>query len=123
MQKQTKSQFSEVIEIMYNYKHPTTGQRSPLVSDQVYNIVQKNAEAIDNYIVHERDFNFEYFGFKTLEKSYLMQADGAVVERPQFMFMRVSLGIHGEDLEVRILMDFEGLQPYTVYVLPDIEWF
>ena len=99
MQKQTLPKYSDVVEIMYNHVHPTTGEKSPLISEGVYSVVMKNKELIDSRIVHERDFSFEYFGFKTLEKSYLMRANEAIVERPQYMFMRVSLGIHGEDLE------------------------
>lgn len=99
LQKQTLGKFSEVVEKMYHFVHPQTKSKSPLVSDLLYKLVQEHGELIDSKIKHERDFNFDYFGFKTLEKSYLMTMDGEVMERPQYMFMRVALGIHGEDLE------------------------
>jgi ribonucleotide reductase alpha subunit len=99
MQKQTLGAFSDVVKLMYGHVHPKTGAASPLVSDAVYKVVCENAELIDSRIVHARDYFFDYFGYKTLEKSYLMQINSAIVERPQYMFMRVALGIHGEDLD------------------------
>ena len=99
LQKQTLDTYSDVVKNMYKNVHPKTGQSTPLVSDLVYKVVCDNAELIDSRIVHTRDFFFDYFGFKTLEKSYLMTINNVIVERPQYMFMRVALGIHGEDLE------------------------
>ncbi len=99
LQKQTLDKFSEVVKRLYKNVHPKTKQLTPLVSDLVHKVTLENAELIDSRIVNSRDFDFDYFGFKTLEKSYLMQMDGVIMERPQYMFMRVALGIHGEDLE------------------------
>ena len=99
MQKNTPRTFSDVIVILKNHVHPKTGLAAPLVSQLVYNIVMENTDLINSKIVHERDFEFDYFGFKTLEKSYLLRKDGVVLERPQYLFMRVALGIHGNDLE------------------------
>jgi len=87
------------VKCLYGNVHPKTNEATPLVSDLVYKVTMDNAELIDSRIVHSRDFDFDYFGFKTLEKSYLMMMDGVIMERPQYMFMRVALGIHGEDLE------------------------
>jgi ribonucleoside-diphosphate reductase alpha chain/ribonucleoside-diphosphate reductase subunit M1 len=99
LQKQLKTKFSEVVGDLYTHVHPTTGEPAPLVSSELYETVMANAELVDSRINHERDFNFEYFGFKTLEKSYLLRINDDIVETPQFMFMRVSLGIHGTDLD------------------------
>ena len=99
LQKQTLDRFSDVVKRLYKNVHPKTKQLTPLVSDLVHKVTLENAELIDSRIVNSRDFDFDYFGFKTLEKSYLMQMDGVIMERPQYMFMRVALGIHGEDLE------------------------
>jgi len=101
MQKNTEKRFSKVIERMHSHIHPKTGKPSPLISDAVYEVVclGENREKIDNYLDYDRDYLFEYFGYKTLEKGYLMKIDGELVERPQHMYMRVALGIHGADLE------------------------
>jgi ribonucleoside-diphosphate reductase subunit M1 len=99
LQKQTNSKFSEVVALLHGHIHPKTKEPAPLVSTDLYETVMANAELIDSRIQHDRDFYFEYFGFKTLEKSYLLSIDGDIMETPQFMFMRVSLGIHGRDLD------------------------
>ena len=88
-----------MIQLLYNHVHEKTKAPAPLVGDLLYSTVTENAELIDNYIKNERDFNFDYFGFKTLQKSYLLKCDGELVETPQYMFMRVALGIHGTDLD------------------------
>lgn len=98
MHKNSESSFSKVITSFFHHVHPKTKAAAPLVSEELLRITMNNSERIDNYIKHERDFDFDYFGFKTLEKSYLMKAD-SFGERPQHMFMRVSIGIHGEDLD------------------------
>jgi ribonucleotide reductase alpha subunit len=97
--KNTKASFCENIVRFFHHKHPKTGLDAPLVSEELFNICMANKEVIDARLNYERDYLFDYFGFKTLEKSYLMRFDGVVVERPQQMFMRVALGIHGDDLE------------------------
>jgi len=82
--------------------NPRTGQASPLLSDEVYEVIMANAEVLDSTIIYNRDFNYDYFGFKTLERSYLLKINGKIVERPQHMLMRVSIGIHIDDIEAAI---------------------
>jgi ribonucleoside-diphosphate reductase alpha chain len=95
----TEDNFAKNIERMYTYVNPVTKEHSPLVSQELYQLVQTHAEAINARIDYHRDFTFDYFGYKTLEKSYLLKIENQIVERPQQMLMRVSLGIHGDDLE------------------------
>lgn len=95
----TKKSFSETMADMYNYVNPRTNQESPLLSDEVYEVIQKNAVFLDSHVLYNRDFNYDYFGFKTLERSYLLKLNGKIVERPQHMLMRVSVGIHLDDLD------------------------
>lgn len=83
----------------FDYVHPRTGEPAPLVSKETYDIAQKYKDQLDGAVEHERDFSFDYFGFKTLEKSYLLKMHGEIVERPQLMLMRVAVGIHGEDID------------------------
>lgn len=98
LHKNTKKSFSETMTDMYNYINPRTGTAAPLLADDVFEIIQKNAQALDSVIIYNRDFNYDYFGFKTLERSYLLKINGKIVERPQHMLMRVSVGIHKEDI-------------------------
>ena len=98
LHKQTKKVFSQVIKDMYNYVNPRNRKLSPLIADDIYEIIQEHAEELDSAIVYERDFNYNYFGFKTLERSYLLRLNGKVAERPQHLIMRVSVGIHGRDI-------------------------
>ena len=98
LHKNTKKSFSETMSDMYNYINPRTGTAAPLLADDVFEIIQKNAQALDSVIIYNRDFNYDYFGFKTLERSYLLKINGKIVERPQHMLMRVSVGIHKEDI-------------------------
>merc|ERR1712142_279520 len=84
---------------MGNMKHSSTGKPIPMIAEKYYNIVQKHKDKLDGAILYERDFQYQYFGFKTLERSYLLKIDGKCVERPQQMLMRVAVGIHGEDIE------------------------
>jgi len=102
LHKNTKKSFSETMADLYNYVNPRTGKKSPLLSDEVYKVIKKNAEKLDSTIIYNRDFNYDYFGFKTLERSYLLRLNGVVVERPQHMLMRVSVGIHYDDLDSAI---------------------
>ncbi|RAR49831.1 ribonucleoside-diphosphate reductase subunit alpha [Flavobacterium lacus] len=99
LHKNTKKSFSETMSDMYHYVNPRTGQKSPLLSDEVYETIMANAEELDSMIIYNRDFNYDYFGFKTLERSYLLKINGKIVERPQHMLMRVSVGIHLNDIE------------------------
>lgn len=98
LHKNTKKSFSETMNDMYHYVNPRTGQESPLLSDEVYEAIMANAEVLDSTIIYNRDFNYDYFGFKTLERSYLLKINGQIVERPQHMLMRVSVGIHLNDI-------------------------
>lgn len=99
LHKETKKVFSEVVEDLYNMVNEKTRLRTPMISDETYKIVMENAEAFNSAIIYDRDFNYNFFGFKTLERSYLLKINGKVVERPQHMLMRVSVGIHGADVE------------------------
>ena len=95
----TKASFSETIEILHKYIDPKSKEKAPLVSDTIYKIIKNNADKIDSEINYERDFRYGYFGFKTLEKSYLLRLNNRVIERPQHMLMRVALEIHKKDIK------------------------
>jgi len=99
LHKNTKKSFSETMTDLYKYVNPRTGKDAPLLSDEVYNIIQKNKEVLDSSIIYNRDFGYDFFGFKTLERSYLLKLNGEIVERPQHMLMRVSVGIHMDDID------------------------
>jgi ribonucleoside-diphosphate reductase alpha chain len=98
LHKETKKSFSETMSDLYHYVDPKTRKHSPIVSDKFFSIVKKHADELDSAIVHSRDHNFDYFGFKVLEKSYLLKINGKVAERPQYMYMRTSLQIWGENI-------------------------
>jgi len=98
LHKNTKKSFSETMSDMYHYVNPRTNQEAPLLSDEVYEAIMANADILDSTIIYNRDFNYDYFGFKTLERSYLLKINGQIVERPQHMLMRVSVGIHPNDI-------------------------
>lgn len=102
LHKNTKKTFSEVITDLYEYINPETEKNAPLIADDVYQIIQDNKELLDSKIIYNRDFGYDYFGFKTLERSYLLKINGKIVERPQHMLMRVSIGIHLDDIESAI---------------------
>ena len=112
LHKETKSRFSETISDLYHYIDKT-GRNASLISKDVYEIVTANAEAIEKVINYERDFNYDFFGFKTLERSYLLKIHGKIAERPQDMLMRVSIGIHKENLEAA----------FETYNLMSDKWF
>ena len=99
MHKNTKKSFSETMKDLYEYVNPRTGKKAPLLSDEVYKIIEKNAEKLDSSVIYNRDFSYDYFGFKTLERSYLLKLNGKIAERPQHMLMRVSIGIHLDDID------------------------
>jgi ribonucleoside-diphosphate reductase alpha chain len=99
LHKNTKKSFSSTMKDLYEYVNPRTNKKAPLLSDEVYKIISENAEKIDSNIIYNRDFGYDFFGFKTLERSYLLKLNGQIVERPQHMLMRVSIGIHMNDLE------------------------
>jgi ribonucleoside-diphosphate reductase alpha chain len=102
LHKETKKTFSDVMTDLYEYLDPKTGQSAALLSEEVYQIVFNNRETLDSSIIYDRDFRYDYFGFKTLTRSYLMKLEGKIAERPQHMLMRVSLGIHKDDIKSAI---------------------
>jgi ribonucleoside-diphosphate reductase alpha subunit len=99
LHKLTSKSFSNTMKRLYTYVDPKTGQNAPLISKETWKIIKEHAAALDEAILYDRDFSYDYFGFKTLERSYLMKVDGKIVERPQHMLMRVAVGIHGEDID------------------------
>ena len=108
LHKTTSKSFSKTMKDLYEYIDPKTGDKAGLISDETFEAIQKNAAVLDSSIIYDRDYNYDYFGFKTLERSYLLKMDGQVTERPQHMLMRVSVGIHGEDVE-KVLETYELL--------------
>ena len=102
LHKNTTKSFSETASLLYNYIDNKTGDKAPLLADDVYEIIEKNADRLNASIIYERDYHFDFFGFKTLEKSYLLKVNGKIVERPQHLFMRVALGIHKTDIDAAI---------------------
>merc|ERR1712087_1080077 len=113
LHKNTKKVFSDVVEDLYTYINPRSGEKGPLISDRVYEIVQANKEKLNSAIVYGRDYGYDYFGIKTLTKSYLLKLNGVIAERPQHMLMRVSLGIHEDNLDAVI----------ETYNLMSLKWF
>ncbi|ABN64299.1 Ribonucleoside-diphosphate reductase large chain 1 [Scheffersomyces stipitis CBS 6054] len=99
LHKQTTKQYSSVSKELYDYINPKTGLHSPMISKETYDIILKHTDELNSAIVYDRDFNYNYFGFKTLERSYLLRINGKVAERPQHLIMRVAIGIHGDDIE------------------------
>lgn len=99
LKKETNKSFKETIEKLYTYVNKKTGENAGLISDEVYKVVMNNSDKIESMIVHDRDFNFDYFGFKTLEKAYLLKIDGKIAETPQHLYMRVAIGIWGDNLK------------------------
>ncbi|HIP32115.1 MAG TPA: ribonucleoside-diphosphate reductase subunit alpha [Crocinitomicaceae bacterium] len=102
MHKETKKVFSDVMTDLYTYIDPKTGENASLLSEEVYNVIQENKEKLDSSIIYDRDFKYDYFGFKTLTRSYLLKLNNIIVERPQQMLMRVSIGIHKNDVDAAI---------------------
>ncbi len=102
LHKNTTKSFAETMKELHEYVNPKTGLHSPLIADDVYEIIEKNAALLDSTLIYDRDFGYDYFGFKTLERSYLLRLNGKIAERPQHMIMRVAIGIHKEDLDSAI---------------------
>ncbi|MEM7572353.1 MAG: ribonucleoside-diphosphate reductase subunit alpha [Bacteroidota bacterium] len=102
LHKETNKSFSETMESLYAYLDPKTGQKAGLIGEDTMEVIRANASELDAAIIYDRDFSFDYFGYKTLERSYLLRMDGQVVERPQQMLMRVAVGIHDKDIESAI---------------------
>lgn len=113
LHKSTKKKFSETIHDLYHYIDPETNQPAGLINDETYQAVLDHKQKFDGAIIHERDFNFEYFGFKTLEKSYLLKMKGKVAESPQHMYMRVAVGIWGQDVK-NVLKTYELLSNHMM---------
>lgn len=102
LHKRTRDSFIDVIEALYEYVNPKTGQPGPLIADDVYKTIKKYAKKIEAAIDYDRDFTYDFFGYKTLERSYLLKINGQIAERPQDMLMRVSVGIHGADIDAAL---------------------
>jgi len=120
LHKQTQKLFSDVIETFHSYVHPKTGEPASLIADDVYEVIMNNKDYLNSSIIHDRDFEYDYFGFKTLEKSYLLKCHGEVAERPQHMLMRVAVGIHLSDLP-RVIETYEHLsQRYFTHATPTL---
>jgi ribonucleoside-diphosphate reductase alpha chain len=102
LHKTTSKSFSNTMKRLYTYINPKTGKNASLLSKEVYGIINKNAAILDSSIIYDRDFSYDYFGFKTLQKSYLLKLNGIVVERPQHLLMRVAIGIHKKDIDAAI---------------------
>jgi ribonucleoside-diphosphate reductase alpha chain len=99
LHKITSKSFSNTMKRLYTYIDPKTGENAGMISREVYEVVRNHAAQLDSAIIYDRDFGYDYFGFKTLEKSYLLRVDGKVVERPQHLLMRVAVGIHLDDID------------------------
>ena len=120
LHKETKKSFSETVNDLYNYINPKTGKHSPIVSKEFNTIVQKHADELDSAIVHSRDHNFDYFGYKVLERSYLLKLNGIVAERPQYMYMRTALQIWGENIS-KVLETYNLLsEGYYTHATPTL---
>ena len=102
LHKETKKLFTAVIDDLYEYVNPKTGKNASMIDTKTYGIIKANADQLNSAIIYDRDFGYNYFGFRTLERSYLLRINGKVAERPQHMLMRVSVGIHGDDIESAI---------------------
>jgi ribonucleoside-diphosphate reductase alpha chain len=120
LHKNTTKSFSKTIELLYNYIDPKTNQPASLIAEDVYEIVQKNAQLLDSSIIYDRDFGYDYFGFKTLERSYLLRINGQIAERPQHMLMRVAVGIHKEDMEAALQTDHLMSERWFTHATPTL---
>lgn len=113
LHKTTKKKFSDTIDALYNYIDPVTNKPAGMISEKTYQVVMENKNKLDSAVLHERDFNFEYFGFKTLERSYLLKINGEVAETPQHMYMRVAAGIWGDDMK-NVIKTYELLSNHMM---------
>jgi len=102
LHKNTEKSFSVTMENLFNYIDTKTGETAGLISEETIETIRQNADLLDSAIIYDRDYSFDYFGFKTLEKSYLLRMNGEVVERPQHLLMRASVGIHGNDIDAAV---------------------
>jgi ribonucleoside-diphosphate reductase subunit M1 len=120
LHKETSKQFSKVVQDLFDYVNPKTGKHSPMISQSTYEFVMANQELLNSAIIYDRDFNYNYFGFKTLERSYLLKINGRIVERPQHMLMRVSVGIHHNDVEKAIETYHYMSEKYFTHASPTL---
>ncbi len=120
LHKESEKYFSDTIENLYRYIEPKTGDKAGLISDEVYKIIMENKDQLNAAVINDRDFNFDYFGFKTLEKSYLLKINGKVVERPQHLLMRVSVGIWKENIAEAIKTYDLLSQKYMIHATPTL---
>ena len=102
LHKATKKSFTETMKDLHEYVDPITGENASLIAEDVWEIIQNNSELLDSSIIYDRDFSYDFFGFKTLERSYLLKIEGQIAERPQHMLMRVAVGIHKDDMDSAI---------------------
>ncbi|KAF9779627.1 ribonucleotide reductase [Thelephora terrestris] len=120
LHKETKKSFSQVVHDLYSYVNPKNGRPASMISEGTYKVVKENATLLDSAIIYDRDFNYNFFGFKTLERSYLLKIDGVPAERPQHMLMRVAVGIHGSDIE-RVLQTYNLMsERYFTHASPTL---
>jgi ribonucleoside-diphosphate reductase alpha chain len=120
LHKTTPKKFSQCIKELYSFTEPKTGKESSLISNEVYEFVMSNKESLDGAIHQERDLDFDYFGFKTLERSYLLKIGGRVVERPQYMYMRVAVGICKGDVQMALRIYDDLSQHYYTHATPTL---
>ena len=120
LHKNTNKSFSSTMEALFNYIDPKTGEQAGLISDVAMKTIKKHASKFDSAIIYDRDYSFDFFGFKTLERSYLMRMDGKVVERPQHLLMRAAIGIHGEDVESAINTYNLMSEKYFIHATPTL---
>jgi ribonucleotide reductase alpha subunit len=120
LHKSTDKVFSDVVEKLHKHVHPKTKKPASLIADDVYEVIMSNKDKINGAIVYDRDFEYDYFGFKTLERSYLMRCDGEIAERPQHMIMRVAIGIHGQDVDAAIETYELMSQKYFTHATPTL---
>ena len=120
LHKTTPKKFSQCIKELYSFIEPKTGKESSLISTEVYEFVMSNKESLDGAIHQERDLEFDYFGFKTLERSYLLKIGSRVVERPQYMYMRVAVGICKGDVEMALRIYDDLSQHYYTHATPTL---
>ncbi|MBD66475.1 MAG: ribonucleoside-diphosphate reductase subunit alpha [Halobacteriovoraceae bacterium] len=102
LHRKTSDTYTDTLDKLYHYENPTTGEKMPAISKELYDFAMEHKDRIGAELAYSRDFEYDYFGFKTLERSYLLRVDGKIVERPQHMLMRVALGIHTNDIEAAI---------------------
>lgn len=120
LHKNTNKSFSSTMEALYNYIDPKTGDKAGLIGESTMEVIKTNADKLDSAIIYDRDYSFDFFGFKTLERSYLLRMNGKVVERPQHLLMRAAIGIHGEDIDSAIKTYNLMSEKYFIHATPTL---